>query len=364
MSTTAGTDQLRSVQYLRAIAALLVTIAHASEEARYFYDFVPWFETDAFGKGVDLFFVISGFIIYYASTRLFGTPGASVAFARNRAVRVIPLYYLATTLMVAVVLFLPSGVKEARSDILQIVTSYAFVPYERYDGRIAPILSLGWTLNYEIFFYTLFSLCLLLPSRLVGRGALALICSLALVGVFVPDDAPAPLRAWTDAIILEFAMGIAIAVFYENRGKLAAPAVWALLLAGVGFALLYVLNTPPKPLLLPRFVTAGLPAAMIVFAAVVLLPRRCDEALPSFGVALGNSSYSLYLCHRFVQRPIQILITRYPPFGLEHVGGAYVAIAVVAAVAAGHVTYLFVERPLLALMRGKRRARPRVALQP
>lgn len=346
------TEQLRAVQVLRAVAAFLVTIAHASEEAKYFFHFTPLFETDPFGKGVDLFFVISGFIIYYSSTKLFNTPHASKTFIFNRALRVIPLYYIFTSLMVVTLVLFPGGIKEAKFDIGHILSSYLFLPYERYDGRIAPILSLGWTLNYEMLFYTLFSLCLFLRGRWIAICAIGSLLLLALAGIFISPDAPAAFREWTDGIVLEFGMGIGIALAYERWGKLSGgslPAALAILVAG--FLMLYFLNLPEKPLAIPRFLSAGVPALMIVGAAVLLMPAASERQLPGWLVALGDSSYSLYLSHRFVQRPIQMALTHSGFSRMDGIGGVYVFIAVTTAVIAGHVTYLLIEQPLLRRMR-------------
>lgn len=346
--------KLDTIQALRALAAIMVTIAHAVEEAKYFFDFRPLIETSPFGKGVDLFFVISGFIIYYSSRKLFATPGGIKRFAYNRISRVVPLYFLFTTLMVLVVVFLPAGVKEARFDIEQIWTSYAFIPYERYDGRIAPVLSLGWTLNYEMFFYALFATVMWLPARWAACAAIALLTVLAAVGAFLPPEAPAALRAWTHNIILEFAYGILIAVAYDAWGKrFAQPASLAVAIMAVGFCSLYLLNHPQVPNQLPRFLAAGVPAAVMMIAATLLLPAAAEVSLPRLVVALGDSSYSLYLSHRFVQRPIQIILSRLDFGGLPVIGAFYVWAAVIVAVIVGHLIYILLEKPLLAAIHHK-----------
>jgi len=344
--------QLLSLQVLRAVAALFVTIAHASEEAKHFFGFEPIIETDPFGKGVDLFFVISGFIIYHASEKLFSRANAARIFITNRIIRIVPLYFIFTTLMVLAVVLIPSGVKEATFDVAQIVTSYFFIPYERHDGRIAPILSLGWTLNYEMFFYVIFSLCLLLKPKHIAAASISCIIVLALIGTLVPETAPSAIRAWTHNIILEFAAGIAIAYVYgKNSGERVGSSILATLLLLLGFILLYFLNLPIKPFDLPRFISAGLPATMIVASSVLLLPTRMERILPRWMVALGDSSYSLYLSHRFIQRPLQILISHSPIGRLEAAGSIYLILAVTAACIGGHIIYLLVERPLLRRMK-------------
>ena len=353
--------RLNSIQVLRALAALMVTVAHAAEEAMHFFGLQLIFETSPLGKGVDLFFIISGFIIYYSSREQFSSRAGIISFIYNRFSRVIPLYFLFTTLMILVLVIFPAGVKEARLDIWQIVTSYTFIPYERHDGQIAPVLSLGWTLNYEMFFYVLFAFMMWLPARRGAVAAISLLVLLAIIGIFVPADAPAPLRAWTSSIILEFAMGVALALAYERHGKTYAKNGWpALALVCSGLVALYFLNLPGRLDWLPRFVAAGVPMASTVAAAVLLLPASLAQRAPKWGIALGDSSYSLYLSHRFVQRPMQIFLTR---LTLEPTFSAwlYMLLAVSVVVVVGHLVFVLIERPLL---RRLRRAKSQGSLAP
>lgn len=348
-------DRLFALQALRAIAALLVTIAHASEEAKYYFKFQPLFDTDPFGKGVDLFFVLSGFIIYFSAIGSKSTtPPSPIRFIQLRFIRVAPLYYVFTTLLVLVIYFTPSGVKEAIFDPNQIITSYLFLPYERYDGRIAPTLSLGWTLNYEMFFYAIFALTLAWQKRRIALTVILVICSLAFIGALVPQNFPAPIREWTDSIILEFAFGIFIAKGYEKFGRPRSTR-WIpfFCLSLVGFALLYYLNLPQKPFPLPRFASAGIPAAVIVASCVFLVSPSTDSATPKLLIALGDSSYSLYLSHRFVQRPIQMMLRKYELAPAVSPGLTYLVLAVSAACLAGHIVYKTLEVPLLKFLKRK-----------
>ena len=356
IQAASATQQLNSVQYLRALAAILVTIAHASEEAKYFYNFRPVFETEALGKGVDIFFVISGFIIYYASDKFYDQPDAAKNFIINRFTRVIPLYYTFTTLMIFTIIAVPGGVKEAIFDPWQFITSYLFIPYERYDGRIAPILSLGWTLNYEMFFYLIFAVCLFLPKRFVAIAVIAILLTLSLIGTILPHDSPAFLSFWTNNIIIEFAFGIVVAVLYRRHGKALANWGIAVTLLLTGLILLYILNTPPRPLDLPRFILAGVPAVMMVTGATLFLPLSAEGRLPKSGIALGDSSYSLYLTHRFVQRPVQMIYTHLLPISAREFPSIYVAAAVIASILVGHLIFLMIESPLLTWCRVRLRS--------
>ena len=321
--------RLAGLQLLRGFAACMVLVGHVIAEAEHYFaiplpgDAIPW------SRGVDIFFVISGFIIALSATRLTGQP---LVFLWRRFLRVAPLYYLFTTLMVITLLLLPGAAKDTVLDPEQIVNSYLFVPYERYDGRIAPVLSLGWTLNYEMFFYALMALSLALPRPLWAITGLLGTFSLASL---------APLSGtqftfWTNPLVLEFLFGIALARLYQ-RGMVHPSIPLALGMLGMGLSLLILLD----PTSLPRFVAAGLPAMLIVAAGTLFCPHH---ALP--GQIIGDASYAMYLSHRFALRALTLLLLPLLP-GSELAAWAYVGLACSVALIVSILVHLGIERPLL-----------------
>ncbi|WP_174860493.1 acyltransferase family protein [Sulfitobacter maritimus] len=323
-------SKLPGLQALRGLAAVMVLIGHVLAEAEHYFalplpgDAVPW------TRGVDIFFVVSGFVITLSAQRYLGRPRS---FLWRRLLRVAPLYYFFTTLMVAALLLLPGAVKDTPLDFVQIVSSYAFFPHARPDGRIAPVLSLGWTLNYEIFFYAVMALCLALRRPLVTVSGLLLV--LATLGLTVEFHLP-QVVFWTNPLILEFLFGIALARLWQSGKTCPNPILCTLTLA-FGFALLVVLD----PLPLPRFLAAGLPAALIVAAATLFCPK-C--AVP--GQLLGDASYAFYLSHRFALRAATLLLL--PLLPATPLGAwAYVVMTCFFALCLGTLTHLFLERPFL-----------------
>jgi peptidoglycan/LPS O-acetylase OafA/YrhL len=308
----------------------MVLIGHVLAEAEHYFDIalpgdmIPW------TRGVDIFFVISGFVITLSAHRFIGQPGA---FLWRRLLRVVPLYWLFTTLMVAALLLIPGGAKDTILDPAQILSSYGFFPLERADGRIAPVLSLGWTLNYEVFFYALAALCLALPRPLLTLTALIL--SLGMLGLFI-DFASPQIRFWTNPIIIEFAMGLALAQAWQ-RGWHRPHWGAALSILTLGMTLLIVLDATA----LPRAIAAGVPAMLIVAAGTLLCPH---VKLP--GQIWGDASYALYLSHRFALRAATILLLPLLPATL--MGAAIYTITVCAlALATGLLTHLWIERPMM-----------------
>src|SRR3954453_23077189 len=151
----------------------------------------PW------AAGVDVFFVISGFIMVHASARLFGAPDGGRIFLARRVARIVPIYWAVTTLYLAIALAGPEFLNREFLDWPYVVASYLFVPVTRPDGLVQPLYGLGWTLNYELFFYASFAVALAVgPSRrhaVLGLGAV--FAGLVLTGRALAP-LPQPLGFW------------------------------------------------------------------------------------------------------------------------------------------------------------------------
>jgi exopolysaccharide production protein ExoZ len=267
-------DKLVGIQILRAVAALLVLYSHAWHR-----------EGQPGASGVDLFFIISGFIMVYISSGNFERPRAPIDFLTNRAKRIVPPYFLAT--LAAIIILNPSA---SASKIAQ---SFLFLPM---DGQL-PLLPVGWTLDVEMMFYVIFGLGLFMP-KLLGLGfAFACIVFLGTVRFYL--NVPISFVRWTDPTVLAFAYGMAIGIAF--RAGVRFNAIVSLALFSVGLlAFGYYASdfhqysgTPIRPLVW------GLPWAFVV-AAVALSGREFRSPLWRPLVFIGNASYSIYLWHYFV----------------------------------------------------------------
>jgi exopolysaccharide production protein ExoZ len=335
-------SKLLYIQILRAGAALSVAILHAQHDASTIATQLNWpfqaLHHIPWGAGVDVFFVISGFIIVHSSQKLFETPHARRVFLTRRLGRVVPLYWTATTLYLTVALVLPGAVNSEILDPGFVLSSYVFIPVERSDGLVQPLYSLGWTLNYEMFFYAIFALVLVWPKQ---RGVLALIAAMVAAAAIGRIAAlPHPLGFWTDPIILEFAFGMALALLKVEGLVLSRGLRAALVIGGIG---LLVLGADAGA---PRVFAYGVPASLLVAAAALGADRaRANTGFARMGSALGDASYALYLIHPFVIRAGREVMVR---SGLAPLVGpwGYIVLVLAGAVLASLLVFRWYERPL------------------
>ena len=324
---------LSNVQILRFFAAFGVLLSHAADllipHHSLFWAF-PW------TGGVDLFFVISGFIMAWLTWGRFGKADAARSFLLRRCIRIVPPYWFFTTLMIAAALFAGSHVRYTTVSGVQVLTSYAFIPWPRGTGQLNPILSQGWTLNYEAFFYAAFAAALLFRRGLLW---LALgFCALALLHPWVPGRLFV-LRFYSDPIILEFLGGIAIAALFMTGRRLPAwgPILCALLGAAAFVGTGHFLGHHGG-----RFVHNGI-AAILVGASLVLAPEsRRPGFIRRSLQAGGDASYTLYLLHTFTINLVTI-VWRSFGLGLPWVG---VVAGVVLSISVAMIFYRWVERPV------------------
>ncbi len=354
---------IANIQILRAVAALAVVLHHTQFQLQIAYG-TPHFALVG-RAGVDLFFLISGFVMVYTTRE---TQRTTTQFWMDRAVRIVPLYWLGTSLVIALFLAgLPAlDVQELR--LGDIVKSYLFIPYLASYGEGRPILDVGWTLNYEVYFYALFGLTFFVRSQ--AKALLLLGALFVAIWLFVKLNPQLPfvIAHYGSALVFEFLIGGAIALWHHRwiSGKpVQRPALGAaLVLAGLvavfaaGWKFAAIVNQNPEL----RVAVFGGPAILVLVGALLL--EQAGYTMKSrFVLLLGAASYAIYLAHPMVlQMAVPAFNAIVPGTSLAHKAGA-VVFAFTLAVAAGLAVHLWVERPMTAGLRAmlKRKQRPKPA---
>jgi peptidoglycan/LPS O-acetylase OafA/YrhL len=295
---------LVSIQLLRAAAAIGVLFDHANFVLEHQMGTVNAIPGATLGlAGVDLFFVISGFIMVYTSRLLFAQPGAQFTFLRKRIARIVPLYWSVTTVYILLALVAPRLGKSFPPDV--VATSYLFIPWPRPEGDMQPVIGQGWTLNYEMAFYLLFAVAVTWRREAAVIGLSAAMTAAVALAALVPPSSLA-VQYWTDPIILEFILGMLIGVAWESGMRLGR--LQMLVVAAIGVAALLAFGPLSNTAIPFRPLTWGLPSALIVAALALhegaAQPKKTASFAARLCLTLGAASYAMYLLHVLVMRAI------------------------------------------------------------
>lgn len=331
-SPRAAGGELRSIQYLRAAAALAVVVYHAAERAG------GHFGVGA--AGVDVFFVISGFIMAIVGAR----PGQGpITFLQRRVERIVPLYWLVTLGIAVLAVVAPALFPRMVVTAPHLLQSLFFVPHIAPGGEAAPLLVPGWTLNYEAFFYLVFAASLLAPERLRIWLLSAALVGLVMAGLAFPQESVI-WRTYTSPLLIEFLLGVWLGWAWKRGLGLGRVGGLIMMVLGlVGFAVVSTMGIDVEPV---RLFAWGVPAFLIVAGAASLEQSVVIPKWRWLGL-LGDASYSIYLVHGLAISAAARLAS---PFGAGE-GPLMMAVALPASVAAGLACYFLLEKPTLTFFR-------------
>ena len=348
--------KLWHLQVLRAIAASLVAVDHTWTTILVPTGLLPkWSSPGGYqlgNLGVTTFFVISGFIMIRTAHKRFGSAAAAGEFFLKRLIRIVPMYWLATLIGAALILKGHHAIAP-----LDVIRSALFIPYAH-----GPILSQGWTLNYEMFFYALFALALFLPARIGFWLLLGTFLVIVGAGALIhpwsdPASATSPAAFLSRPVILLFAAGMIIARMVKF-GAGGGPVRWPLLFASALYAGAVYLSIitaephePPFPLA-ALFWIPGILAVLLTVSSASKTEGRGDRALEQ----LGDASYCTYLFGSLTYFLIHPLAVKLP-----HSIAVAVVLLITSALVANVVGlgfFLVCQRPCDALLDRLLRARP------
>ncbi len=321
--------RLVSIQHLRGLAILGVVVFHAFQW--------EWLNFETGSAGVDLFFIVSGFVMWVTTADRAVSPGA---FLQRRAARVIPLYWLASLTALAVVLIRPGAIPNVIPDPAHVLLSLAFIPHLDPKGGPFPLLNPGWTLTYEAFFYLVFAAALTAPQRWRPLIVTGVMSAVFWFGYHIWTFA---YYVGANAHLLQFAAGIWLAVAWRAKALPSHGA--ALMLVATGFLLLAVLQAQAYRPGLLRPLELGGPALLIA------LGWLAAEADPKGGIPawpwlqrLGDASYAIYLCHTLSAPLVARLV------GLDR-HWLFIPLDVFVGLGTGFACHSLVERPLTGWVR-------------
>lgn len=350
--STDGASALLSLQALRGIATTIVIIAHVQlyvSDKLKLPDLMPFYGVVA--AAVDSFFIVSGFIMVYASERLFGRASGMRIFFLRRAARILPMYWITSTFVLVYILLQYKTLEAAGTSITHVIGSYLFVPLPRLDGSVMPLHGVAWTLNYEVLFYVIFGSLVMLSRRRIVVACIVLFSAIVCTGlIFGPF--PNPWEFWSYPLILEFVLGMILGLAYREGVRLPVWAVRTLFLAGC-LALLWSGTEGHffDPAAGARLIVWGIPTFFIVAALTLTNNPLKPTPFWRFWSFLGDASYSLYLIHTLtITLPRLFLLNIIAPASAPWF---YVSSMMVLAFVPGILVYVYFEKPLLAYLQRK-----------
>jgi peptidoglycan/LPS O-acetylase OafA/YrhL len=306
-----------SIEVIRFIAATAVVFAH-----------IPYVNIGYFG--VDLFFIISGFVM------MLSTETNKKKFFLKRLFRILPTYYFFTIGVFLIAHFYPNLLNTTTDDFSHLIKSLLFIPFDKNGTGHYPVLFLGWTLNYEMYFYLIFALSLIVSFKnrsLVATGILTLFF------IICKNYKELPFTAYGDLIVFEFVIGMIIYEAIIKRNK------FNVLFLIFGIIIATFVN---KDGISNRLTNYGLPLALLCSIAIIIFK---DKKFPKIFLTLGGASYSLYLTHPYI---IQFFLKITNLFALGYIETVIISVvSIVAANIVAMIVYKYLEIPIQNYLRKK-----------
>jgi exopolysaccharide production protein ExoZ len=334
-------DKLLWLQASRAVAAFLVLIYHSgallgeSGQGPFYFGHA----------GVDLFFVISGYIIYRAHQSELGQFSALPRFLFRRLTRIYPPYWVATFFILIGAMFVPGLVKSGKLEYWAIIESFMLFPV---DGqKFYPLLPVGWSLFYEMAFYTGFALLFVLPKR---WGLLLLVVWACLAGWFMQLEGATKGRSvlegfprfFTGLPVLEFLAGVALAKLPRVSG---GPWLWGLCSGSILLMVAAWDGIWGRNIIVSMGYAVGM-VGLVVLSRILDQSRKAQP--PAWLALWGDRSYSLYLAHFPVLMALDYFLERRSPWNAPAVDFILLCTG---GMISGWLFYRLIEQPLLVWVR-------------
>lgn len=281
-------NKLYSINILRFIAASFVLLSHIENKV-YQYNILSleWYRFR--GPGVDIFFVMSGFIICLTTARKDITP---IKFLKGRMQRILPLYWFFTTLALFIFLYNPALVNKT-GGYTNVIASYFLIP-----GEHKFLVHNGWTLSYDVYFYIIFALSLyFLRNKINYIALIAILTLLPAIGILVLNFDK---TFFFNVILLEYALGIFAYLIYMELNLNFILNIFLIML-GATFIIFQNIFTVFDTVF-GRALEGGVPAFLFVVGVIGLESffKNHYHKLVKVLDRLGSASYSIYLSHPFI----------------------------------------------------------------
>ena len=327
-NNTLKNENWKSIQMLRAIASTMVVYYHISV--------IP-----VFGSfGVDIFFVLSGFVM----AMIVQNGERPLTFLINRITRIVPLYWILTTGVIIIAMAKPELLSSTTANATNYLKSIFFIPYTKENGALNPVLAVGWTLNYEMYFYLLIWISIITKKNYyLTLTFIYLIISYCVTGNTNIDQTYKSF--YSNSIIFEFGLGMIAYKIYNHKYIVKLNSLIITTVGISSIAIMVYLETSGKVNI--RLIEFGIPSFMLLLSAITLEQKKLIKSnlIVKSIVEVGNASYATYLSHFYI-------VIGFEKIGFEMLNfiDPYSTIGVILIIStslfSGHILYKYVDMPL------------------
>ena len=331
---------IKTLQAGRAIAALCVAAFHLSimmGSPRYGGEEIFGAYTRQGNRGVDFFFVLSGFIILFAHFKDIGKPEALSNYIYRRFARLFPIYWLYTIVFVGLLAIVGGTDAKMPSGAIDWITSLTLIRFT----DVTPPLPVAWTLFHEVAFYATFAT--LIFNRRLGVTAFLLVIVISIIFYDFPtQESNTPFNVYTSAYNLYFLFGMGAYWLYRRGGSGILEFTFGLVIFSLTIAEVLIPNQ-----ILPITMALGM---ALLLAAATKLEASGKIKLPNFIAIVGDASYTIYLTHLNFQGNILKFMKASK---LQSIAGNEITyfIVLIGTIALGCLAYFLIEKPLLGFLR-------------
>lgn len=285
-------ERISSIQVLRGIAALGVVVFHYKAiELKHSPDFTVINDFFRLGEsGVDLFFVISGFIMALITFPNWEKVN-NIQFIAKRSSRIFPVYWLYTLITLIVFLIFPGKVNTSQGGQFELLQNIFLLPSEHL-----PIVMVAWSLIYEFYFYIIFSLLIKLNKKYVYFALAIWFFILVIYNIVIPNSANYLVYFFTNPYSLEFILGIITYIVYARIKNIKYIKNYAYIGITVSIILAPIIYFKLTQVHLFSTLILGFNYSLLLLS-LVILEKNQNIKFPTVFIAIGDSSYSIYLSH-------------------------------------------------------------------
>ena len=313
---------------LRAIAATSVVYYHIGVNL----DFGSF--------GVDIFFVISGFVM----AMVIANGESARAFSVSRISRIVPLYWILTTCLLLLASLKPELLNSTTANLTNYIKSLFFIPYFKENGALHPMLAVGWTLNYEMFFYFSIWISIIVSRKYyLPLTLILLFVSYVVLGNLIDNRV---INAFfSSTLLFEFAFGMVSFFLYKRLQSIKIYITSLIITALLCYSLMALIEVTGTNI--DRLYVYGLPSVILVLSLTLLENSifSKNNIATSILVNIGNASYATYLSHFYVVEGMRKIVSIklnlldiYTPIG--------VLITLVLALIVGQIIYMICDKPI------------------